>query len=83
MVSFEEWVAKMRFIYVRVSLIGKGNSNATLTVYFQHIGWRIVWCIGKSCRHSVIQTLFYSKNLDREARNHQIWFLILGLEILE
>ena len=38
MVSFEESVAKMRFIYVRVSLIGKGNSNATLTVYFQYIG---------------------------------------------
>ena len=32
---------------------------------------------------SVIQTLFYQKNLIREARNHQIWFLILVLEILE
>ena len=32
----------MRVIYVRVSLIGKGNSNATLTVYFQYIGRRIV-----------------------------------------
>ena len=76
MVSF---VAKMRFIYVCVSLIGKGNSNATLTVYFQYIGW----CIVNSCRHSVIQTLFYSKNLGREVRNCQILFLILELEILE
>ena len=76
MVSFEEWVAKMGFIYVRVSLIGKGNSNATLIVYFQYIGWHIVWCIGNSCGHSVIQMLFYSKNwvVKQEIIKFGFWF---------